>query len=299
MVSARATMNEAWVKANLDGPSRLNKLFEENTLVGKWKPTAPVLLVHDPFDKTVGFDSTKAIHDDWVKQKLDPIGIVELSLLGRGTGHVGGAVVAIPSAFIWIAADMPRSLMALAKDKLAKMVKDAAPTSLKPNAEALAAAVGLQEANENLALFPLSRIDAKGGPYKLSFGDRFLVLGKIKLYSIQKTPVFNKQNPIAGTGGYTKFEKEMKYLNDSFPIPANSSYYMAVYPQSGGVALTLKFEGGAASRQPYTANIKQIKNKILAPATSADLSISSNFKAQVEKTSFDHPEKPKPFITLP
>ncbi|MDR3672792.1 MAG: lipase family protein, partial [Holophaga sp.] len=292
-VPARAILNEGWVKANIDGPSRLNKLFDQNSLVGGWKPKSPVLLVHDPYDKTVGFESTKAIHDDWVRQKINPIGIVELSLLGKGTGHVGGAVVAIPTAFIWIAADMPKSVMAMAKDKLAKAIKDAAPESLKPNAEALADATGLKEANENLALLPLSRIENKGGPYKLSFGDRFLVLGKIKLYAIEKKPVYPRQNITAGTGGYTRLVKQLKYLKDTFEIPANSTYYMAVYPQKGGVALTLKFEGGGAGKSVYTTNIKQVKNKVVGRDTGANFSVSANFKERVEKTSYDRPGQPK------
>jgi hypothetical protein len=130
LVPARAVLNETWVRANIDNrASRLNQLLDENSLVGGWKPNAPVLLVHDPFDGTANFSGTDALYNDWAKQGLNPIGIVKMAVGQTGTGHVGGAMVAIPAAFIWIDAAMPRNLMDLAKDKLTNAIVNAAPPS--------------------------------------------------------------------------------------------------------------------------------------------------------------------------
>lgn len=296
-VPARSILNEDWVKKNINDPnSALNKLFEANTLVGGWKPTAPVLLVHDPYDKTVRFSGTKAMFDDWTKQGLRPIGIVEMAVGGVGTGHVGGAMVAIPTAFIWIDAGMPRSINDMAKDKIRAAIIDNAPPGLEANADALATTLGVQEANENRALLPLSRIDPAGKSCTLSYGDRLFKVGKVKLYTIEKKPVFDKQPPSPGLGGYTRLVKEMKQLGDKYQLPADVPTYMAVYPEKGGVALTLKFTAGSSS---YTANIKQLKNKIIGRNTPTAFDISSNFRSQVQTDNFDRAETGRTFITLP
>ena len=65
-VPARQVMNEAWVRKAIDVPdSPLNKLLDANSLVGNWTPCAPVLLVHDPYDKTVPAEGTLAMYERW------------------------------------------------------------------------------------------------------------------------------------------------------------------------------------------------------------------------------------------
>jgi hypothetical protein len=299
-VSARSILNEKWVKENIENPgSSLNKELDANSLVGNWKPTAPVLLVHDPYDETVKFTGTQAMFDDWTKQGLRPIGIVKLAIGGTGTGHIGGAAVAIPSAFVWISAGMPRSIMDMTKSKIRDAMIAAAPAVLEPNVDALATATGLQESNVNRAALPLSRIDypapAGAKPVTLSYGDRVFKIGKVKVYTIEKQPVFDKQKPSTGLNGYTRLVKEMKTLGDTCEILPNMPCFISVYPEKAGVALTLKFTGAGGA---YTTSIKQVKNKIIGRNTGASFGISSNFKAQVHTDHFDRAERGGAFITL-
>jgi len=269
--------------------------------VGGWKPRVPVLLVHDPYDKTVGFSNTKAIHDDWTLQKAEALqGIVELSVGKTGAGHVGGAVIAIPTAFIWIDAAMPKSIWTMTKAMIIKAIKDAAPVGMEANTEAILTTFGLEEANPNRALLPLSRIENRGPrPYTLSYKDWLFKLGKVKLYTLSPTPLFPRQTRTPDTGGYTKFEKEMKRSSDTFELQPNTTYYLAVYPEKTGVALTLRFNGGTFAKEDRTINIKQVKNKIIGRETPALFSISSNFKKQVQMVCFDKPGSNYPFIVLP
>jgi|GEM_PF-1917806 hypothetical protein len=299
-VPARDVLNPKWIKDNLENPtSRLNRELDASSLVGKWKPTAPVLLVHDPYDQTASFSGTQAVFDDWSKQGVKPIGIVKLAVGAKGTGHVGGALVAIPTAFVWIDAGMPRSLMDMTKDKIRSAILDAAPPLLEANADALVTALGLQESNENRALLPLSRIDypapASARPYTLSYGDKFFKIGKVKVYTLEKTPVFDKQAPSPGLNGYTRLVKEMKDLSDTCEIKPNVPCYIAVYPEKGGVALTLKFTGASS---PSTVNIKQVKNKIIGRNTPAAFTVSGNFKSQVQADNYDRAERGGSFISL-
>jgi len=300
MVPARAILNEKWVKDNIENPgSALNKELEANTLVGPWQPTAPVLLMHDPFDQTVKFSGTQAMFDVWTRQGAKPIGIVRMAIGSSGTGHVGGAIVAIPSAFVWIGAGMPKSILDMTKDKIRSAMIAAAPTVLEANADAMATAAGLQEANVNRALLPLSRIDfpaqANARPVTLSYGDRLFKIGKVKVYAIEQAPVFAKQNPSPGLNGYTRLVKEMKQLGDTCEIRPNTPCYIAVYPEKAGVALTLKFTGASGA---YTASIKQLKNKLMGRNNRAVFGISSNFKAQVQTGNYDRAERGGTFITL-
>jgi pimeloyl-ACP methyl ester carboxylesterase len=300
LVPPRRVLTEAWIRDAVETPSSgLNRLLEANSLVGGWKPAVPVLLAHDPFDETVPSSGTQAIFDDWTRQKANPIGIIRLAAGSTGSGHVGGALLAIPSAFVWIAADMPRSLMAMAKDRLRNAIIAAAPPELEANLDVMATGLGLQDANANRALLPLSRIDpaAPGAPpYTLSYGDRFFKVGKVKLYVLERAPVFTGQRPTPGLGGYTRLVKEMKNLDDSFKMLPNVPYYLSVYPEKGGVALTLKFVGKPGT---FTANIKQLKNKIIGRNTGALFTLSPNFKSRVQTDQFDRAESGKPFITLP
>jgi len=301
-VPARTILNEDWVKANVDNPaSRLNQLFEANDLVKGWAPKVPVLLVHDPFETTVGFSNTQAIYDSWVQQGAKPIGIARMELSGRGPGHLGGALIAIPTAFIWIEAGMPNSILAMTKEKILAATIAMAPENLTENVDALAATVGLQDANENRALLPLSRIACPGArTYTVSFGDRIWKQGKVKLYKASSVPMFPGQAKIPASGGYTQFVKELKDMNDTFDIQPNQTYYMAVYPKHFVVALTLKFEArGPGSADTYTINLKQVKNKIAGRTTPTAFKESSNFARQVQEGSYEHPESPQSFITLP
>ena len=298
-VPARQVLNEVWVKKAIDTPgSPLNKLLEANSLVGTWQPSAPVLLVHDPYDKTVPASGTLAQYEKWRNTPgVDPIGVVKMAVGKTGTGHVGGALVAIPTAFIWIDAGMPRNLMEMAQNQIRDAILDSAPPELEGNAEALVTSLGLQESNPNRALLPLSRIECPAGtvPYKLTYADKLFKVGKVKLYALESTPMFQGQTQTRGLNGYTRLVKEMKKISDSFTLQPGTTYYMAVYPEKGGVALTLGFQNGTGSR---TVNIKQVKNKIIGRETPARFDVSSNFKSCVDTSGFDHPDG-KAFITLP
>ncbi|MGA2082227.1 MAG: hypothetical protein ABSH53_16685 [Holophaga sp.] len=49
----------------------------------------------------------------------------------------------------------------------------------------------------------------------------------------------------------------------------------------------------------FTANIKQVKNKIIGRNTGAVFSVSLNFRQRVQTDNFDRAENGKAFITLP
>jgi pimeloyl-ACP methyl ester carboxylesterase len=305
LVPARSLLNEAWLKINLDPPSsRLNQLLKDNDLVGHWAPpdTLPVLLVHDPYDETVGYDNAQSMYNSWLDQKVHPIGIVDLALGSRGTGHVGGAIVAIPTAFIWIDANMPRSLMAMTAQSISTAIKAQVPDSMKEGVDVLAT-MASGDSNDNRALFPLSRIDYRPGPgakpYKVSFADLLFVKGKVKFYTVSDRPQFPGQTQTPGTGGYTRYLAQMKDKGDTFSIKPNELCYMAVYPGAGLVALTLKFEGGSGKGGPYVINIKQVKNKIVGRNISASLDVKGNFKPLVDPSSYENLDTGKPFIVLP
>jgi len=316
-VPARAILNEAWVKANIDPPgSRLNRLFAANSLLGPWRPPCPVLLAHDPYDKTVPYSNTKAIYDQWMglwagdRAQPKPIGIVDLAVAGIGSGHVGGAILGIPIAFVWVRAGMPESIWTMAKNAVNDAILAATPASLAGNVDAATAAAGLQEHNVNRALLPLSKVEfpaaAGARPYTLSYLQyrknfpSIKKFGKIKLYRIEPRPVFRGQKPSAGTGGYTRLVKEMKAFDDTFVLDPGSTYYMAVYPEKLGVGMILQFAGGASNRT-YTVEIEQFKNKIVGRQglTAPTIQVSGNFKQQVRPASYDRPESPEPFISLP
>jgi hypothetical protein len=272
-------LNEAWIRQHVDNPSSgLYRLLEANSLVGGWKPKVPVLMAHDPGDTTVRSSGTRAMFDDWKKAGANPIGIIDLAVGQTGTGHVGGALVAVPAAFIWIGAGMPRNLQDMAQGKIREAMT----------------AWGMHDKNPNRSLFPLSRIDCPA-PYTLSYGDLSLKVGKLKVYTLEKSPVFEGQTRAWGLNGYTRLVKELKEKQDSLQLQPNVTYYLAVYPDTGGVALTLKFQGKGGV---FTTNIKQVKNKVVG-ATQAYFTVSSNFKTRVHSGLYEHGEKGEPFIALP
>jgi hypothetical protein len=76
-----------------------------------------------------------------------------------------------------------------------------------------------------------------------------------------------------------------------------SSLYMAVYPQNGFVAFTLKFAGPGG---PYVMNIKQaLKNKVLNRNAGVHLSPGRTFTSHFDKDSYEDLTRNKPFIWLP
>jgi len=295
-VSARRVLNEAWARANVDdGASVVMQVLDDNGLVGGWLPKVPVLLAHDPHDECVGFYNSRNLFDAWSRMGYRPLGIVPLEAGGRGAGHVGGALLSVPMAFVWFRAGMPASLTGLAVDTLKSRVL----AGLDPGVAAVvdrAAALAVREQNANRAEFPLSRIrlqpGARPGPWTVSLADAFWSLGKVKLYTLAEFPQFMGQAPVPGLGGYTKFVRQLKHRGDSWELHPGEDCYMAVYPEKGAVALTLAFAGpgGGSGR----LNIKQVKNKVLqgsAPVFSGT--------AQVRAGSFEHPEAALPFLSLP
>ena len=307
-VPAASILETGWLKKNvLDPNSRLAGILKQNDLVGGWVPKVPVLLVHDPYDTTVTFDNSKAMYDDWFANAGKPLGIAELAIGKKGTGHVLGAIMAIPMAFIWIDAGMPANVMTMAKDKLKQAIVNSAPTGLEENAQALADS--LDDRNENVPQLGLSlvKLDPRvkgdlGGPYKVTFNDYFAVIGKVKFYTLEKTPPADwpKQAP-SPLGGYTTLVKEMRKKGDIATLDPGKDYYMAVYPGNGFVGLTLKFAGGPKGKyKEYTINIKQaFKNKVANRSASASFSCNDACKPVANAASYEKPKESVPFLEFP
>ena len=304
LVTARAVVNEAWAQANVDyESSQVNQLLAANSLVGGWTPTVPVLLAHDPFDECVSFFNSQNLYDDWVAQGLKPMAIIRMAVGSHGPGHVGGAVLGVPSAFIWLAAGMPSSMMNMAVNTLQAKVLELAPTSLAP-VISRAAELATQEQDQNRAEFPLSRIDyhPKGfaEPWTVSLADPHWAVGKVKFYTLAPFPQFPGQQPLAGHTDYPKFVGQLKRLGDAFPIQPDEPCYFAVYPKNGAVALTLRFAGMAgAAPLSGVVNLKQGKSKWLGSSKVAIGGDQAFLQAHVHKDSYEHPASPNPFLSLP
>ena len=297
-IPARAVLNEAWAKDNLDAPdSPVNHLLAANGLVGDWVPKVPVLLCHDPYDECVPFANTQSIFDAWTRLGGHPLGIVSLAVGGRGPGHVGGAVLSIPTAFVWFKAGMPTSLMAMAAQTIREQSK-----SLKPQGTidfvTRAAALATQEQNHNRAEFPLSTILYRAHDpaerWRVSLANG--AVGKVKFYTLASFPQFPGQAPLPGHQVFTKFVGELKG-GGSHELKPDDPCYMAVYPKNGRVQLALDF-AGSKDGQPQSGRleIRQYKNKLLGgsrPTFSGDLG------GQVQPASYEHPDRPIPFLTFP
>ena len=304
-VTVSSLTNAAWVKDYVLNPqSRVNALLKANDLVGGWllPPTIPLLLAHSPQDEVVAYANSKASYDDLYSHGCKPFKILDLAINGKGPGHVGGALLGIPAAFMWIGAGMPSSIGTMAKEQLRQAFVAAVPKGLEQNADALFTAVA-GDRHEDQALLPLSLI-LPSSSYKVVFNDMFKVLGKVKFYTVSKTPCFPGQKLDPALGGYTQLFKEMRKKGDACTLEANRPYYMAVYPEKLFVALTLKFSGGDARNgrfQDYTINIKQaIKNKVFSMNPAPYLTLSDNLKPLVHAESFENPKVSNPpFITLP
>jgi hypothetical protein len=124
-VAARAIARESWLRDNLDkAGSRLNQVLRQNDVVGDWAPKVPVLLAHDPQDALVPYSNSQDAFDSWKRRGGNPYPIVRLELGGRGSGHVGGAVLSLPLAFAWFKLGMPRSADSMSLDTLLAYAKD-------------------------------------------------------------------------------------------------------------------------------------------------------------------------------
>ena len=303
-VSARSVLKEAWAKANVDNEgSGVMQALEENGLVGDWLPRFPVLLAHDPHDECVGSYNSRSLFDAWSRQGYHPMGVVPLEAGGHGAGHVGGALLSVPMAFVWFRAGMPSSLMSLAAGALKAQVL----SNLDPGLAAVvdrATTLAVQEQNSNRAEFPLSRVHLEPGekarPWSVRLADAFWSLGKVKLYTLTAFPQFMGQAAVPGLGGYTKFIKQLKQRGDSCEFKPGEDVYLAVYPENGAVALTLGFSGySGGAPQDWKLNIKQVKNKVLQGSGAAFDGPDAFLERHVHNGSFEHPEDPVPFLSLP
>jgi len=121
-----------------------------------------------------------------------------------------------------------------------------------------------------------------------------------KEYQLPAREVLNphwiRRNIQNGGSGLNRLLKELKALTDTVQLQPSVPYFIAVYPEKAGVALTLKFTGRPGT---FTANIKQVKNKIIGRNTGAAFSVSPNFRQRVQPDHFDRAENGKAFITLP
>ena len=303
-VAAREVLNESWARTHVDPPETvLNQLLEANSLVGGWGPKVPVLLAHDPLDECVPFINSQTLFEAWVRMGLRPRGILPLALGGRNAGHVGGALLSVPTAFTWIAAGMPASLMELAAGALKQKMGAALPPAA---AQALsqAATLATQAQNVNRPEFPLSRIqflpEGAAGPWILSLADPGSLTGKVKVYTLAPFPQFPGQEALPGCQGYPKFLTQLKHPGDHLELRPDEPYFIALYPTHGTVALTLGFQGMDASG-PIQAKvrIKQVKHKWLG-AGQASFEGDPGFRqACLHEAGFEHPASPLPFVTVP
>ncbi|HLO66390.1 MAG TPA: hypothetical protein VK188_05185 [Holophaga sp.] len=298
-VSARKILDERWVQANLDNPdSRLNQLLRANNLVGEgsggdWSPRdkAPILLMHDRLDTTVAYENSEAAYRGWFDPgSYVPMDIQDMTLRDnlQGSGHVLGAVLAIPSAFMWIANGMSKALpdtfKSIAKSRITSLAK---PILGGGGADALSQAM-TNDRTPDQPLLEVSHIKMPtlraGEMVTVSFDDWFKVIGKIKLYGVADKPQFANQPEISpGAKRYFKLLKggELRKVGDKLEIDAATmnatadpgSLYMAVYPSSSLVALTPRFTGGSKGK-PFDCafNIKQaFKNKVVNRKTPATI----------------------------
>ena len=303
-IRARAVVNEAWAEANVDNESsRVNQLLAANSLVGGWAPRVPVLLAHDPYDECVSFFNSQNIFDDWTRQGLKPQEIIRLAAGSHGSGHVGGAVLSIPAAFIWFEAGMPSSMMGMAVKALEAQALKLAPASVAPVINR-AAQLASQEQNVNRPEFPLSRIlyqpATQAGPWTVTLADQRWAVGKVKFYTLAPFPQFPGQQPLAGHSDYPKFRRQLKQLGDTYFIQPGEPCYFAVYPEKGVVALTLRFSGRTASGSSTgLINLKQEKSKWLGSGKVKIQGDAAFILAHVAKASYENAGDPRAFLTLP
>ena len=299
-IPARAVVNEAWARIHVDHDrSKVNELLEANSLIEGWAPQVPVLLAHDPYDECVGFLNTQNLFNAWTRQGLHPQEIIEMAVGTHGSGHVGGAVLGVPAAFVWFEAGMPSSMMSMAVNTLRAKALAVAPSSLA-TAINRAAVLATQEQNVNRAEFPLSRIlyhpGGGGEPWTMTLADRFWALGKVKVYTLTPFPQFPGQKPVPGHEYYTKFIKQLKHLGDSCLINPDEPCYFAIYPEKGAVALTLRFSG--MGEAPGELNFKQVKNKLFGSGKIRIEGDRAFLRARVHPESFEQAQNPAPFLTL-
>jgi hypothetical protein len=300
-ILARSVLNETWAALNLDPPeSPVNALLQANNLVGGWVPRVPVLLAHDPQDECVPFLNSRHVAEAWAREGLQAMPIVELAAGGRGTGHVGGAIVSVPTAFMWFGAGMPSSLMTMATEAITRQVLDFA---LPGATEVLrrAAALATQEQNVNRAEFPLSRIDHpgqdQGNPWTLRLADQVWAAGKMKIYTLTPFPQFPGQQQVPGLQGYTKFVTQLKERGDAYTFKPGEPTYLAVYPKYGAVALTMGFSRRGV--QAVRLNIKQSKNKLFGQSGARFHLEAGALPVTVHTASYERPAAPAPLVVLP
>lgn len=328
-VPARQILNETWVRKNLDDRnSPLSRLLKANNLIGEgsgnWTPrdNAPILLMHDQLDTTVAYSNSEQARANWFKPgEYVPMDIQDMTNQDstKGSGHVLGAVLAIPSAFVWIANNMPSTVpsafRAMASRKIASA---AAPILGEDSADALAMAITADRAKD-MPLLPVSRVAMPPLSGKetvtVSFDDWFAVFGKIKLYCVTKTKQFANQKETApGSGLYYQLLQggELRKVGDKLIITADmmkqtadpGSLFLAVYPGKGLVGLTPKFEGGTRGKPfKFALNIKQaFKNKVASRRVPATIKAVSGGAAWIREDAYEianmDPAKAPAFIDL-
>lgn len=324
-VPARKVLNSDWIRKNIENPdSPLMKELARNTLVGgqvkPWAPPVlepgqgpvPVLLMHDTYDETVNSTGSEAIYKSWQDQKIDPIGLVKMDLLGKGTGHVGGAIVAVPCAFLWIGAGMPRDFKTFASQKILDKIAALAPKALEGNARAWSRTMRRWLTGDtfpNEPEFRLSKIVTGGSSYTVTYKYPDSKIGKVKFYTLQDTPVTEDQVPNYQVLSYTRLFKELDYGKPRKPgdvtcvLRPNSTYYMAVYPKDRKVHLALLVTSEDKKVNMDLLVVQKDKGKIINRKSRATLSMETGSSAGamdcVTASRFEDAEKPTPFIRLP
>jgi len=329
-VPARQILNESWVRQHLDDSnSPLSRLLLSNNLIGEgsgaeWTPrdNAPILLMHDRLDPTVAYSNSDQARRSWFKPgDYAPMDIQDMTDQDgtKGSGHVLGAVLAIPSAFVWIANNMPSTVPSAFRAMATKKIASAATPILgEDGADALAKAITLDRTPDQ-PLLPVSRIRMPllSGAETLTvrFDDWISVLGKIKLYAVADKPQYAGQPEIAkGTKRYFRLLPggELRKVGDKLVVTADmmkktadpSSLYLAVYPGKGFVALTPRFEGGTKGKPfKFAVNIKQaFKNKVATRRVPAAIKAVAGGTAWIREEAFEanqaDPSQAPAFIDL-
>jgi hypothetical protein len=118
-VNLRSLLNPVWVERQLAEPGYrtgvLRRLLEENDVSKGWTPTKPILLVDFPNDDCVPNANNLAAYAN-LSGAIDRAGgdprdllvLRHLCVPDLGITHITGALVAIPTAFQWFDAGMPR-----------------------------------------------------------------------------------------------------------------------------------------------------------------------------------------------
>lgn len=106
-------MDPTWVSTQLADPafatSAVGQILRANDLDTGWAPTASkMLILHAYDDDCVPFDNSQRAYDNFVQRGAkERVRFIPIGEKGDKMTHVQAALVALPSAFLWIKTGMP------------------------------------------------------------------------------------------------------------------------------------------------------------------------------------------------